>query len=115
MDRNNRWLVGVDRDGETPRLRLFDATTLKWTIPLLDASAIFTSAHFDDRGAHVMVRGTVPVNNTPTRRLFLTVYRTADGATMYHTLDGGALTGLPYMADTMITDSGYLLGHTRAD
>jgi WD40 repeat protein len=105
VDRSHRWLVGVDQGGEAPRLRLFDATNLQWTAPLLDAAATLRGVLFDDRGAHVAVQAsrTVPglVPGTRTTVQVATVYRLADGA---------KLAEVPQTGDECkLTDSGYLV------
>ncbi|HEX5272495.1 MAG TPA: AAA family ATPase [Gemmataceae bacterium] len=103
-DPSHRWLLGVD-GGAAPRLRLFDATNLRWTAPpLLGGAATLQAAQFDDRGTHVVVTSSPPVGRG-TGQSSTAVYRCADGARL--------LMFSPGVNEWKLTESGYLLSKTR--
>ncbi len=104
VDRTQRWIAGVDREGETPRLRLFDVTNLRWTATLLDAGSNPYQVFFDDQSKHVVVSASTPTGDKGGYRFSTTVYRLADGVKV---LD---LAQAP--RETRFTSTGYLLAST---
>jgi WD40 repeat protein len=57
VSKSHRWIVGVDREGKEPKLRLFDAGSLKWSHELLPAGGSVQMVMFDDDGEYVAFNG----------------------------------------------------------
>jgi len=108
-DKSYRWIIGVDANREKPRLRLFDATNLKWTATLLDPGANLQFVQFDDRGMHLIVTAwTAPAAGKGDKagkgvEFLTTVYRPSDSSKLREIVQP--------LGNARITDSGYLLSH----
>jgi len=120
VSKSHRWIVGVDRKGKEPKLRLFDAGSLKWSHELLPAGGSVLMVMFDDDGELVAFRGSASggraasgtgvrltpggpraVESSRTRQSRSVVLRTRDGARIFESTKS--------FSEWRFTRSGFLL------